>query len=218
MSLAQELESRRLASSSKIPKDKYEVMQASTLELQNAQLSAQAFKTGQTIPAFELPNVHRNKVSSVDLLKNGPLVISFYRGGWCPYCNMELRALQSELDTIRATGGQLVAISPEMPDHSLSTSEKNELSFEVLSDLNNQYAKQLGLVFQLPENLREVYHSFNIDVPKHNGNTHYELPMPATYLVDEKGKIIFDFVPEDYTYRLEPQKVVRVLQDHQPVG
>ncbi|MEM7107568.1 MAG: peroxiredoxin-like family protein [Bacteroidota bacterium] len=218
MNLTQALESRRLASAKKIPKHKYAGMQASTFELQKAQLAAQAFKTGKTIPSFELPNVHGDKISSEDLLKCGPLVISFYRGGWCPYYNMELRALQSVLDQIKAAGAQLVAIYPETPDHSLSTYEKNKLSFQVLSDIDNRYARQLGLVFQLPRNLREVYRSFHIDVTRHNGNTNYELPMPATYVVAESGKVIFDFVSEDYTYRLEPKEVGTTLQNHLPVA
>lgn len=212
MSLSQDLENKRTAAAINIPKEKYAVMQASTKELQAAELSQQAFKKGQKIPSFELPNAKGNTVRSEELLKNGPLIISFYRGGWCPYCNMELRALQQVLGQIQETGAQLVAISPETPDNSLTTSEKNELTFEVLSDINNNYAKQLGLVFQMPEDLREVYHSFKIDVPKHNENQDYELPMPATYVVNTDGEIIFDFVPEDYTYRLDPEEILKVLQ------
>lgn len=212
MSLTKELEDKRTAAAANIPSEKYAVMQASTNQLKEEDLSGKAFKTGQVIPAFELPNAKGNTVKSADLLKNGPLVISFYRGGWCPYCNMELRALQSILGKIKEAGAQLVAVTPETPDNSLTTSEKNELSFEVLSDIDNKYAKELGLVFQMPEDLREVYHSFNIDVAKHNGNNDYELPMPATYIVNTNGEIMFDFVPEDYTYRLDPEEVLKALQ------
>ena len=212
MSLEQQLEKRRTSSAVNIPADKYAIMQQSTKELKEIGLSNNAFKTGQSIPSFELLNASGDLIKSDDLLRKGPLVISFYRGGWCPYCNMELRALQQVLDQIHAFGAQLVAISPETPDSSLTTSEKNELSFEVLSDIDNVFAKQLGLVFQMPEDLREVYHSFNLDVQKHNGNDDYELPMPATYVIDTNGKIIFDFVSEDYTYRLEPEEVLKALR------
>ena len=212
MSLTEELKEKREAAAIRIPQEKYAVMQASTKQLQETQFSEQAFKTGQVLPSFELPNAKEYTVRSEDLLKNGPLVISFYRGGWCPYCNMELRALQQVLDKIKEAGAQLVAISPETPDNSLTTSEKNELTFEVLSDIDNKYAKQLGLVFQMPEDLREVYHSFNINVPKHNGNQDYELPMPATYVVNTNGEILFHFVPEDYTYRLDPEEVLKALK------
>lgn len=212
MSLEQELLARRTASAKNVPSDKYEVMQRSTKELQEIKLSANAVKSGDTLPSFELPNVNGDTIQSDELLNDGPLVISFYRGGWCPYCNMELRALQNILPQIKEAGAQLVAISPETPDNSLSTSEKNELSFEVLSDVDNTYAKELGLVFQMPEDLREVYHSFNLHVDQHNGNEDYELPMPATYVVDKDGKVIFDFVLEDYTYRLEPSEILKSLQ------
>lgn len=212
MSLEQELLARRTASAKNVPSDKYAVMQRSTKELQEINLSENALKSGSELPAFELPNASGSSIKSEDLLSDGHLVISFYRGGWCPYCNMELRALQSILPQIKEAGAQLVAISPETPDNSLSTSEKNELSFEVLSDVDNTYAKELGLVFQMPEDLREVYHSFNLHMDQHNGNEDYELPMPATYLVDKSGKVIFDFVPEDYTYRLEPEEILQALK------
>lgn len=211
MTLTETLAKKRAAAAINIPSDKYAVMQNSTRELEATKLAEDASKTGQQLPSFELANALGERVRSGDLLKKGPLVVSFYRGGWCPYCNMELRALQQVLDQIHARGAALVAISPETPDHSLSTSEKNELSFEVLSDINNQYAKELGLVFQMPEDLREVYHSFNLDIPKHNGNLDYELPMPATYVVDSSGEIIFHFVPADYTQRLDPEEILKVL-------
>ncbi|MEL7001337.1 MAG: peroxiredoxin-like family protein, partial [Bacteroidota bacterium] len=202
---------KRESAAINIPTEKYSVMQASTHELKVAKLSEGAYRTGDTIKAFELPNATGETVKSSALLKDGPIVISFYRGGWCPYCNMELRALQSVLDQVSDLGASLVAISPETPDNSLTTSEKNDLTFNVLSDIDNAYAKELGLVFKMPKNLQDVYHSFNLDVPKHNGNEDYELPMPATYVVNQNGEIVYDFVPEDYTERLDPEVVIDVL-------
>jgi len=106
----------------------------------------------------------------------------------------------------------LVAISPETPDNTLSTSEKNKLSFPVLSDIDNSYAKELGLVFQMPQDLRDLYEdTFSIDVPKHNGNTDYELPMAATYIVGKNGSVIKAFISEDYTERLDPADVLKAL-------
>ena len=212
MSLEQELAERRTSSAGRMPAAKYNVMQRSTRELQKINLSDNALKSENELPSFELPDIHGKTVKSDDLLKDGPLVISFYRGGWCPYCNMELRALQNILPQIKEAGAQLVAISPETPDNSLSTAEKNELTFKVLSDIDNAYAKELGLVFQMPEDLQEVYHSFNLHVDQHNGNEDYELPMPATYVVDKNGEVIFDFVLEDYTYRLEPDEILKALK------
>lgn len=211
MTLTEELAGRRNTAATRIPEEKHKIMQASTKQLQDIHLSGNALKVGERLPEFQLPNAQDHTVSSKDLLASGPLVISFYRGGWCPYCNMELRALQRVLEDIKAKGAQLVAISPETPDNSLTTSEKNELTFEVLSDVGNAYAKELGLVFQMPEDLQAVYHSSGLDVSKYNGNEDYELPMPATYVIDGNGEVIYAFVPEDYTYRLDPNEIIQVL-------
>ncbi|WP_250149107.1 peroxiredoxin-like family protein [Flagellimonas sp. 389] len=156
-------------------------MQQSKEELLNANISDKAIKADDILPDFQLPDEHGNPVSLNEILQNEYLIISFYRGGWCPYCNLELGALQQHLEEFKQLGADLVAISPETPDNSLTTSEKNELQFKILSDINNTYAKKLNLVFQMPENLRDVYDSFGLHVDKHNGNTDYELPIPATY-------------------------------------
>ena len=129
---------------------------------------------------------------------------------------MELKALQGIIPQLKAHNTALVAISPETPDHSLTTTQKNELSFEVLSDVNNTYAKSIGLVFQLPEDLRNVYHTFGIEVDKHNGNGDYELPMPATYAINRNSEIIHSFVPEDYTERLDPEMILEAIKTALP--
>ena len=211
MSLTQILAARKANNATKIPADKWDIMERSTNDLKAQTLSANALKTGDKLPKFNLPNVSNELVSSQDLAKDF-LVVSFYRGGWCPYCNMELRALQGIIPQLQELNTGLVAISPETPDNTLTTQEKNELKFTVLSDLNNTYAKSLGLVFQMPEDLREVYHSFNLNVDEHNGNKDYELPMPATYIVDRDLNIVHSFVPEDYTERLDPETILQVLK------
>ena len=138
--------------------------------------------------------------------------MTFYRGGWCPYCNLELRAYQAVLPEIKAAGATLVAITPELDDASLSTSEKNELEFEVLTDANSDYARELGLVFTLPERLRPIYESFGINVEEHNGEGQFDLPLAATFVVDVDGSIARAFVDADYTLRAEPSDVVEVLR------
>ncbi len=214
MSLSTILSERKANNKKNIPTEKWTVMEHSTNDLKKQKLSNKAIKSGNLLPEFKLPNVH-NKVISLNEITSDFLIISFYRGGWCPFCNLELKALQNILPDLKKMNTELVAISPETPDNSLTTSEKNELGFTVLSDLNNSYAKSLGLVFQLPEDLREVYHSFNIDVPKHNKNKDYELPMPATYILNKKREIIYDFIPEDYTERLNPSTILNILKKAQ---
>ncbi|MEB3229941.1 MAG: peroxiredoxin-like family protein [Leptolyngbyaceae bacterium] len=128
------------------------------------------------------------------------------------YCNLELRAYQQVLPEIKALGATLVAITPETPDHSLTTTEKNELGFEVLSDVGNHVARQLGLVFTLPERLRPIYTSFGIDVAAHNGDQNFELPLAATYVINTDGTVVHAFVEADYTKRDDPEAVVKVLK------
>jgi peroxiredoxin len=187
-------------------------MENSTNALKEQTLSNNALQTGATLPEFNLPDVNGNQVA-LSSFTNDFIVLSFYRGGWCPFCNMELKALQNILPELEALSTDLVAVSPETPDNSLTTSEKNELNFSVLSDINNVYAKSLGLVFQIPEDLREVYHSFNLNVDQHNGNADYELPMPATYIINKEREIIYSFTPEDYTERLDPDVILKVLNN-----
>ncbi len=212
MSLSQILTERKSKNEQNIPSDKWVIMERAIKDLKNENLSNKAIKTGEILPDFSLPNIHNNLISLTDFNADF-LIVSFYRGGWCPFCNMELKALQDILPEAKKLNAELVAISPETPDNSITTHEKNELSFEVLSDLNNTYATSIGLVFKLPEDLREVYHSFNIDVPKHNNNYDYELPMPATYVLNSKREIIYHFVPEDYTERLEPTTILEVIKN-----
>ena len=210
MSLTATLAAKKAASAQKIPAEKWNVMIGSTNALKEQGLSEKAVKQGEVLPAFNLPDVNGKNVS-MESFTSDFLVVSFYRGGWCPYCNFELRALQSVLPQLGALNTELVAISPETPDNSLNTTEKNELSFTVLSDIDNTYAKSLGLVFQMPEDLQEVYGSFNLKVDQHNGNEDYELPMPATYVINKQREIIYSFIPEDYTERLDPEKILEIL-------
>ena len=190
-----------------------ETMATATQNLVATGIENQALQKGETLPAIRLPNATGQTVDIQELLKAGPVVISFYRGGWCPYCNLELKALQAKLPEIKALGAQLVAISPETPDTSLSTAEKNELNFEVLSDVGNQVAKSLGLVFTLPEELRPIYSQFGIDIPAHNGDRTFELPLPATYVIAADGTVALAFADADYTQRLDPSQVVAALKD-----
>lgn len=189
------------------------VMVKATADLIKTQIAEKSLKIGDVVPDFTLNNASGKSVNFQSLLAQGKVVISFYRGGWCPYCNLELKALEKSLPQIEALGANLVAISPETPDNSLSTSEKNNLTFEVLSDLKNQVAKEFGLVFTLPEELRPIYKQFGIDIPAYNGDSSFELPLPATYVIDTNGKVVHSFVNADYTQRLDPQIILTALEN-----
>jgi peroxiredoxin len=213
MNLSQEIANLNQQLSAQIPEYSQAKMQQAKAELEKAQIAEQSLQEGDTVPNFTLPNATGNTVQLQTLLQNGPVVISFYRGQWCPYCNLELRALQNALPDIKELGATLVTISPQTPDNSLSTQEKHNLDFEVLSDVGNQVARKFGLVFQVPEALRPVYESLGIDLPAHNGDESFELPMPATYVVNTDGKIVLGFVDADYTKRLEPDQILATLHN-----
>ena len=173
-----------------------------------------ALKVGQPAPHFTLPDAFGHQVSLQSLLAKGPVVISFYRGEWCPFCNLELHAFEEVLPKIKQLGATLVAISPEKPDHGIVITEKNKLTFPVLSDFSNKVARQFGIVFQVGQELNEFSKNvFKNDLALRNGESSYELPVPATYVVDATGIIRFAHVDVDYMLgRAEPASVVAALE------
>lgn len=190
----------------------YATMLGATEELIKSGITDKAPKEGSVLPNFVLPNQNKQERTLDELLSDGNVVLTFYRGGWCPYCNLELRAYQEALSDITAAGAQLIAVSPELPDESLSTHEKNELAFEVLTDKDSSYARDLGIVFTLPEVLRPIYLGFGIDVEKHNGQGQFDLPLAATFIVGAGRKVLAAYVDADYTKRKEPSEVVSALK------
>ncbi len=212
MNLTEELNQLTQQIQQQLPDDAKATMSQAARDLVNSAIADRAVNVGDSAPNFSLPNAVGETVELQDLLKSGPVVISFYRGGWCPYCNLELRALQQALPQIRELGATLVTISPQTPDNSLSTAEKHNLEFEVLSDVGNQVAKQYRLVFELPASLRPIYEQMGIDLPAYNGDESFELPIPATYVVNADGKIARGFVDADYKNRLDPQEIVAALR------
>ena len=176
-------------------------------------LSALALREGDVAPDFSLPDAHGHMVALKTLLDSGPVVISFYRGGWCPFCNLELRGLQRVLPEIVQMGASLVAISPQLPDNSLSTQEKNQLTFPVLSDVGNIVAKRFRIVFTLPTALVEANRAIGRELVEINGETGAaQLPMPATFVLDKSGVIRLAFVEEDWSKRLDPDIVLDTLR------
>ncbi|MEQ8396388.1 peroxiredoxin-like family protein [Thalassobaculum sp.] len=175
-------------------------------------IANRALAVGDAMPDFELPNARGHTIRSKDLVGRGPLIITFYRGGWCPYCNLELRAYQAQLDRIRALGTSVVAISPEQPDQSLSTAERNELAFEVLSDHGNAVARRFGLAFRLSDELIETFRRNGNDLEQRNGDGSWELPIPGTVVIDRHSRVVLADVDPDYTKRQDPVDVLNVVQ------
>lgn len=171
-----------------------------------------ALNVGAKAPAFALTDSTGKVVSSKDLLKRGYMVLVFYRGSWCPFCNAYLHKLQTRLTDIKAAGGNLVAISVENPDASMAIAMKNELVFTVLSDPNLDVARKFGIVYQMAPQTDEAYKSRGLDVAKHNGMEKPELPLAATYIVDKEGKITYAFIETDYKKRAEPDVIIENLK------
>lgn len=184
-------------------------------ELKDANFAEKGLQVGDKIPNVILPNAKGEQVNLNKILEDNFIVISFYRGGWCPYCNLELRTLQQYLPEFEKYNAKLIAISPEKPDNSLSTVEKNQLKFEVLTDINNQEAKKFGIVFEYPKYLEDTFNGFGLDLKKYNNSDKIELPLPATYVVDKEGVIQYAFADEDYTKRANPEEIVDALKKMQ---
>lgn len=171
-----------------------------------------AAKAGDAFPAVALTDALGRPFDLPALLADRPAVVTFYRGGWCPYCNLELRAWQAALPELQAAGAALVAISPELPDHSLDTAEKNALAFPVLSDAGGALAAALGVRFMLSEAVRPFYERAGHALPERHGDGVWALPMPATFVVARGGRIAAAFVEPDYRKRTEPAKALAVLR------
>jgi peroxiredoxin len=193
-------------------------MEAATADLKARGIEQRALQVGDAAPRLTLPNARGAPVALESLWRRGPLVLVFYRGGWCPYCNLELRAWQREQATLDHLGASLVAISPQTPDHSLSTAEKNELAFPVLSDSQLLAAEAFGVAFTLSPELVELYSSVGNDLPMINGNGRWVLPMPATYVISRDGRIFFAHVEADYRERAEPADVLAAVERARDAG
>lgn len=169
-----------------------------------------AKNVGDTAPNFTLNNALEQPVELQEYLKKGKVVLTWYRGGWCPFCNLTLRQLQKELPNFKANNATLIALTPEVPDNSLSTKEKHQLDFEVLSDLGNKIAKEYGIVYKLTADVAKSYNS-SFGLNAYNGDDSNELPLAATYVINEDGTIAYAFLDAEYRNRAEPADITKFL-------
>jgi peroxiredoxin len=195
-----------------VPRSVIETMHRATAELIASGATSRAKKAGDVAPSFSLRDPDGNVVTSEDLLKKGPLVVSFYRGVWCPYCNMELQALESAKPLFDKYGASLVAISPQTAPNSRKSVRQNKLSFPILSDVKGKVGAAFGLRFELPDYLIELYKSLKNDLTAFNDDPGWTLPMPARYVIGQDGTILYSEVNPDYTHRPEPEDMIPVLQ------
>jgi peroxiredoxin len=194
------------------PPEIHPVMERATAELIASGQAGRAIKAGDRAPHFNLKDQDGNDVSSAALLAKGPLVVTFYRGVWCPYCNIELQAINEVLPKIQAYGANVVAISPQTPVNSRKSVRTNELGFPVLSDANGQTGADFGLRFALPDYLVELYKNLKNDLPAFNNDASWTLPMPARYVIGQDGIVLYSEVNPDYTRRPDPSDMFPVLE------
>jgi peroxiredoxin len=212
MSLKEQLAEYRTGWYLRVPAERQAIMQRHIDQLRSGDVARTMLKIGDRAPPVVLKNASGAMVDVATLLEKGRVIVTFYRGGWCPYCNLELKAYQEVLPEIVAAGASLVAISPEKPDDTLSTAEKNALTFEVLSDVGQKVGRAFGLVYEFTEELKSAYHGFNLDIPARNGTPgEWALPVSATFVIDRDGSIIYAYTDVDYRDRADPRDVLKVL-------
>lgn len=209
-SQAQALNERKANFAKNADERTQEIYREGLAQVSESGILEMALNVGDTAPSFILSNALGGETSLDENLKNGPVVLVWYRGGWCPYCNINLHYLQEELPNFKAAGASLIAISPELPDQSITTAEKHELEFEVLSDVGNRVAKEYGVVFKLTDEVAEIYNN-KFGLNEHNGDSSNELPLAATYIINTNGVIEYAFLDIDYRNRAEPSEITAFL-------
>jgi peroxiredoxin len=196
-----------------VPRSVIEAMHRATAELIASGAANRAKKVGDKAPDFSLKDPEGNIVSSAELLKKGPLIVSFYRGVWCPYCNLELQALEAAKLEFDKRGASLVAISPQTPPNTRKSVRQNMLTFPILSDTNGEVGAAFGLRFRSPDYLIELYKTLKTELPAFNGDPSWTLPMPARYAIGRDGAILYADVNPDYTRRPEPEDIIPTLEN-----
>src|SRR6202045_3743235 len=195
-----------------VPRSVIETMHRATAELIASGAAQRARKAGDVAPSFLLKDPEGNIVSSHELLEKGPLVVSFYRGVWCPYCNMELQALEAAKPAFDKYGASLLAVSPQTVPNSRKSMRQDHPPFPILSDAKGKVGAAFGLRFELPDYLVELYKGLKNDLPTFNDDPSWTLPMPARYVIGQDGVILYSEVNPDYTRRPDPEDMIPVLQ------
>ena len=210
-SLTRQLEAFRAGWLARLPENERNAILAAAEDLRAGGFDRKSVHVGEVAPDFALPNQHGRVVALTDRLANGPVVLLFARGGWCPFCTLTLRAYQAALPAIHAAGGDLLAIMPQPADGCCTVAERDLLAFPVLSDTGNAVAERYGIAYELAPVLQKVYHRLGHDLPRLNRTGDWRVPLPATFIVGPDGRIASAHVEPVAHRRLEPGDVVRKL-------
>ena len=209
--LAEQLEATAKASATRLPAETRATFKSAIEEVRETKIESTSKQVGDKAPDGTLATWEGEKVTLSNLWKDQPIVLMWYRGGWCPYCNLQLKAMQKSLEELEGAGAKLVVVSPELPEFAKETAEANKLSFPVLHDAENELAHKFGIVFQLPESITGFYED-RLKLPEKNGYDTLELPLAATYIIDRDGVIRYAFLDADYKHRAEPAVVIEAAK------
>ncbi|MCL4117635.1 UNVERIFIED_CONTAM: hypothetical protein GTU68_006168 [Idotea baltica] len=209
--LSEQLKEKAAGSVGRIPANVRQTYTQAIETVRATNIEKSAKQIGDAAIDAELTGWDGKTVKLSQLWQEGPIVLMWYRGGWCPYCNIQLRAMQQNMDKIENAGARLVVLTPELPEKAKETAEKNDLDIVALHDKGNTVAQKYGLVFQLPETIIPAYRD-RLKLPEYNGNDLMELPLAATYVIDRSGKVTFAFLDADYKKRAEPADVIKAVE------
>ncbi len=212
MNLKEELGAFAQQMSENAPQAVLETMGAEIGKLAESGIMNTALKVGDNVPKFELNDSNGNSVHLSDLTQKGNVVISFNRGNWCPFYNIELKHLQNSMAQTNNAGANLIAISPQLPEKSAEIRTQNGLDYPILFDKGNKVANQFGIAFSLAEPLRPIHKAFNMDIPAHNGDESFGLPIPATYVVNKNNEVVFASVNPNWMERAETNEYLAMLK------
>lgn len=204
--LTQKLNERKMNANKKRPSDIKKIMDDAQKDLADSKIAENAIKKGSQVPEFKIANKNFS-----DFYKDKPVILKFYRGSWCPYCQIELKDYQKFAKEFSDKGYQVLIITPDNEKEIKKFKSKNDITFAIYSDKDNTIAKKMGVAFKVNGQLNSVYKKFGIDLVKSQGNSNNELPLPGTYVVDKNGRITYSFVDIDYTKRLDPRVLLKNL-------
>ncbi len=213
MDFQEKLKSIKKRIEGNMPPSYLKIMHKATHDLEQSGIQEKVLKVGQKAPSFELVDQNGKIVSSEEILSKGMLVLTFYRGVWCPYCNADLANLKKYVPEIEETGATILGISPELPQFLQKIIRMQRLNFDILHDAKNVLAAQFGLKFYYPQDLKELYRDkFNINLELQQGNDEWALPMPARFIIDQEGIIRYAESKPDYRNRPNPDELMEVLK------
>ena len=210
-SLRQIYAERKQLISKYVPEEIQAIHARAVTELEQSGISMRALQRGNKAPDFSLPDHTGNVIHTSRLLREGRVIICFFRGRWCPFCVGQLEAMNTAYEDIQKLGASLIAVLPQTAHQSSLMADQHRLHFPLLCDAGNNVARQFGLAYRVPEYQQEVYRRVFVNLPFVNGDASWELPIPATYVVDRDGTVLYSFINPDYTERPEPADILHFL-------